>query len=438
MGFDQRFTLTLFAWVGALTLALIGLAAALFAGGFLAVPLVAALLALGALAGLVRHVDRTNRTVARFIESLRYGDFATRADGRGGAGFKQLGAAIDVALQGLQAQRGQTSEELRFLSALVDDVPIALLTVDAQSGVRLANKAARRLFGGDVGTRPEDFAAFGATFAARLTVETPDRREVLLVRSAEGTQRALVGSATLERLGLPTRVITVEPVQGTLDTIEMAAQTDLVRVLTHEILNSLTPVTSLAATAETTLDADPPDIETARIAIGTLARRAVALKRFIASYRSVARAPEVRRRPFLARPFMDDLARIFAAEWPDVSLTLSIDDGLSLDADPDLLGQAMINLLRNAAQSCTGGPRPPAIRIECHALPNGRTRIAVIDNGPGIPAEHRGDIFLPFFTTRAKGTGVGLNLVRQIIVAHGWTIDVGTPEGGGAAFRIFA
>jgi nitrogen fixation/metabolism regulation signal transduction histidine kinase len=435
MGFDRRFALVLVAWLAACLIALAVLAVALVTPGLGAARIVAALLVIAMLAGLLNHVDRTNRAVARFVEALHYGDFSTRFDGRGGSGFDALGQSLDAAMRGLQAQRDRTVEELRFLEALSDDVPVALLTVDHYHGVTLVNKAARRLFAAHQNTRVSDFAIYGETFAARLADPAPPSVELLLLRSAAGPQRAIVRCASLERLGLTTRAITVEPVQGTLDAIEMAAQTDLVRVLTHEILNSLTPVTSLASsTAQVLLEAEP-DLELARTASGTLARRAEGLENFIRSYRAVAHVPEPRRQHFRAEPFVRDLEALFVAEWPDLTLSAEVTPGLDLDADPDLLAQALINLLRNAAQATREHGEST---IYLRFLSNVRgTQIVVADHGAGIPQALRGDIFLPFFTTRAKGTGVGLNLVRQIVIAHGWTVEVADGADGGAIFRIF-
>ena len=192
MAFDRRFALTLTAWLVACLLALIALAMAIATPGFAAVRIVAGLLVIGMIAGLLNHIDRTNRTVARFVEALRYGDFSTRFDGRGGAGFDRLGGALDAALRGLQAQRDRTVEELRFLEALTDDVPVALLTVDDDHGVALVNKAARRLFATHQGTRPEDFRVYGETFAARLATGAGPSAELLLLRSPAGPQRAIV------------------------------------------------------------------------------------------------------------------------------------------------------------------------------------------------------------------------------------------------------
>ncbi|MBS0479361.1 MAG: sensor histidine kinase [Proteobacteria bacterium] len=437
MGFDQRFTLVLIGWIAALLAALSALAFAIATPDLAAARIVAGALVAGAGYGLARHVDRTNRTVGRFIEALNFGDFAMRFDRSGGAGFAALGQSLDDAMRRLQANRDRSADEQRFLETLVDDMPVALLTIDHQNSVRLANKAARRLFTAHAGARPADFAVYGETFAARLAEDGERPAELLLLRSTAGPQRAIVRIATLERLGLTSRVVTVEPVQGTLDAIEMAAQTDLVRVLTHEILNSLTPVTSLASSAAAVLDDDPPDLALARTAVGTLARRAEGLEKFVRSYRSVANVPDVRRQKFGAEPFLRDLHRLFVVDWPDLRLDIAVEPGLTIEADPDLLAQAVINLLRNAAQATREAARDQSIALTATGDNSVVRRLTVTDSGKGIPDAERRDIFLPFYTTRAQGTGVGLNLVRQIVIAHGWTIDVGEAPGGGAEFRLY-
>lgn len=438
MGFDQRFTIGLIGWIAALLLALLACIAAFQAEGLGAARIVALALVAATFAGLWRHVTRTNRTVARFLEALKFGDTTLRFDPRGGAGFDELVAALNEALARFAAQQDRVAGELRYREALVDDMPIAVLTIDAEGQVALANKAARRLFGSETGTRPEDFARYGATFARRLA--SGGAGEELLILTLGGRpQRVLVRSATLERLGRRTRAVSLQPIQGTLDAVEMAAQTDLVRVLTHEILNSLTPVTSLAGTAAELL-ADPelaadPRVADAHAAVATLSRRAQGLGHFIEAYRAVARTPEIKRQHFAARPWAEELARIFATKAPGVPLTLEVTPAsLALDADPDLLAQVVINLLQNAAQAMAGRAAP---RLQLRLLGSaGATVIEVEDNGPGIPPGLRQEVFLPFFTTRAEGTGVGLNLARQIVVAHGGAIDITDAPGGGALFRI--
>ena len=440
MGFDGRFTAGLVVRVAALGLALAALVLALLADGYAATRLVTAILVLGAAAWLWTHVRRTNRMLANFVEALHAGDTAMRfsvPDRK--ASFGALAAAFDGALARLRTERLEDADELRFLQALLDDVPVALLVVDGSGSVEQSNKAARRLFGKHDATRAGDYARYGATFARRLAGGAA-AEETLLLHLDGRPQRAIVRTAQVSRLGVAVRAITVQPAQGAFDMVEMATQSDLVRVLTHEILNSLTPVTSLAATASMLIeDLDPDDapaLADARAAIATLARRAQGLTDFVQGYRAVAQPPEVKRRLFAARPWADELARLFAAEWPALPLaSIVVPQDLAIEADPDLMAQVLINLLRNAAQAA-GDHRPdPQVSLVITAGEGHGATIRVEDNGPGIPPDIHGEIFLPFFTTRRSGSGIGLNLARQIVVAHGGTIDV-APGDQGAVLEI--
>ena len=431
---SRRFTFVLAGWAVALFVALAGCVWSVATPDLGAVRLVAGLLVMGAAFGLWQHVARTNNLIAHFVSALRFGDFSTRFDTRDGAGFGAIGAAFNDAIRSLQGERDRSGEELRFLQALTDDLPVALLTVDEVHGVQPANKAARLLFDRHQGVRPEDFAVYGATFAARIAAPRAMPPELLILRLGDVPQRAIVRMAALERLGVRTHAVTVEPVQTAIDTIEMAAQSDLVRVLTHEILNSLTPVVSLAQTAADVLETEPADLATARLATATLLRRTTGLRTFIDSYRMVARPPAPRTERFAATAFADEIARLFAAEWPALRFVPEVDATLTLEADPDLLAQAVINLVRNAAQAVAArddGTVWLTIRREGNA-----TLIEIADNGPGVPDAIQRDVFLPFFTTRAEGTGVGLNLVRQIAIAHGGSVGVEDRAGGGALFRL--
>ncbi|HEY1144839.1 MAG TPA: HAMP domain-containing sensor histidine kinase, partial [Allosphingosinicella sp.] len=238
-------------------------------------------------------------------------------------------------------------------------------------------------------------------------------------------------------------VVSVQPIQGELNAVEIAAQSDLIRVLTHEIMNSMTPVTSLAHSAATLMaevdQGGDPLVEDARAAVETLARRADGVMHFVESYRQISRTPEVRRRVFAVLPWAQERERLFEASDAAAGVALEIrvsGDDLTIDADPDLLFQVLINLMRNAAEAAAAHAEAPAVRMIFAATRGGRTRIEVADNGPGVPESVRHDVFLPFFTTKAKGTGVGLSLARQVVLAHRGSIDLVAAEEGGALFRI--
>jgi two-component system nitrogen regulation sensor histidine kinase NtrY len=253
----------------------------------------------------------------------------------------------------------------------------------------------------------------------------------------------MVSAAAVHRLGGMVRVVAVQPIQGELNAVEIAAQSDLVRVLTHEIMNSITPVTSLAQTAAGLIaEADrgsDPLISDARAAVETLARRADGVMHFVESYRQISRTPEVRRRVFEILPWAREIEALFRASDHGAGVALRLDvapEHLIVDADPDLLCQVLINLLKNGAEAAAAHDAAPAVSLSFAWAAGGRTQIEVCDNGPGVPDGLRQDIFLPFFTTKAKGTGVGLSLARQVVLAHRGSIALTERESGGACFRI--
>ncbi|NJC35226.1 signal transduction histidine kinase [Sphingomonas jejuensis] len=389
---------------------------------------------------LWHHVTRTNRELARFVEAVTHGDLSAGFGGedRGGS-MGRLRHALGGAMRRLREERAQSEESSRFYAGLVEDAPTALLTVDRDGRVETANTAARRLFARHDGVRVDDFAVYGPSLVAALKEENSSGRLVTLATDI-GPQQAMLRSAAMNRLGRSMRVVAVQPIQAALNAVELAAQSDLIRVLTHEIMNSMTPVTSLARTAAgliaTVDDGRDPALSDARMAVDTLARRADGVLQFVGTYRQISRPVRVDRRRFAAAPFAQELRRLFEADGGgtarlDVSVTPA---DLALDADPDLLAQVLINLLRNAAEAC---PRDDGvIGLELAAGPAGSGRVIVTDNGPGVPEAKRPDVFLPFYTTKPSGTGVGLSFARQVMLAHDGTIALDDAPGGGARFTL--
>lgn len=439
MGFDWRFAAGLGARIALLIAALLGLIAALATPGFGAVRVVTGLLVVAAIAMIWDHASRSAAATARFVEALQFADLSSRTEERAGR-FGELARAFNGVIARLRAERDRDRATTRFNEALLDDMPVALLVIDGDT-VTPANKLARQLFRAELhGVAAAGYAPYGATFAKRLVDPDANGEETLVLSFDGHAQQAIVRTGSVDRLGAKVRAVTVQPVQTAFDTIEMTAQTDLVRVLTHEILNSLTPIGSLAETAVRLLDetSETADarVADAAMAVRTLARRTAGLERFIDSYRAVARPPEIARQRFLARPWLDELLRLIEPVRGSVTLSSTVTpQDLALDGDPDLLAQAVINLLHNAVEAARTGSDNPAVSVTV-AMNGGSTTIAVRDNGAGVPEHLRRDVFLPFFTTRKGGTGVGLNLSRQIAIAHGGSIQVGDNAPHGALFRI--
>jgi signal transduction histidine kinase len=397
--------------------------------------IVAALVCIAALASLWTFIRRTNFLVSRFVESVRFEDYSQRFSDPSGGGFDVLGATLDHALKTLQARHTEESAEARYLAAIVDDTPSALLTLDRTGRVEILNKAGRHLFARHPLHRLEDLDALGPELSTAVRLPPGTRKITRLILDGV-PQKAIFASAQVARLDQPVTVISILPVQSELGALEVAAQADLVRVLTHEIMNSLTPVTSLARTgAELVASAArrEPALADARTATETVARRAEGILRFVESYREFAQAPDIHRRQFKAKPWAEEIMRLALANAADREIDARIEvepKTMSLIADPELLAQALLNLLRNSIRA-TAALTPSILVLGLAREPSGQFRIEVRDNGPGIPEDRREDIFLPFYTTHKGGSGVGLSFARQVALAHGGSIcALDAPEGG--------
>jgi signal transduction histidine kinase len=397
--------------------------------------IVAALVALAALASLWEFIRRTNFLVSRFIESVRFEDYSQRFSDPSGGGFDVLGQTLDHALKTLQARHAAESAEVRYLSAIIDDAPSALLAADADGRVDVLNKAARQLFARRPLHRISDLEALGPELAAAAKLPAGTRKITRLVLDGV-PQKAIFASAQVARLDKPVTIMSILPVQSELGALEVAAQADLVRVLTHEIMNSLTPVTSLARTGAELVAAAAKGNDAlgdAKSATETVARRAEGILRFVESYREFAQAPEVHRRNFKAKPWADEIMRLALANARERDIEARVEIApktLTVDGDAELLSQAILNLLRNAIRA-TADVKSPILALAMSREPTGHCRIEVRDNGSGIPEDRREDIFLPFYTTHKGGSGVGLSFSKQVALAHGGSIcALDAPEGG--------
>jgi signal transduction histidine kinase len=200
-------------------------------------------------------------------------------------------------------------------------------------------------------------------------------------------------------------------------------------------------VTSLARSSADRVAADAKkrrELDEAKTATETVARRAEGILRFVESYREFAQAPDVRRRQFRARPWAEEIVGLALANVGERKIEARVEvepKTFSLNADPELLAQVLLNLVRNAIRA-TNGVDDPVITLSFVREPNGHARIEVRDNGPGIPDDRREDIFLPFYTTHKGGSGVGLSFARQVTLAHGGSICALDAPEGGANIRI--
>jgi signal transduction histidine kinase len=285
---------------------------------------------------------------------------------------------------------------------LLDAAPTPLLALDRDTA-RVLNRAARAIFGTDDRIVPVPAALLDPT-APTLHHEGRHWRIDRVEASSGMTVAALID---IEREELAA---------------EARASADLIEVLGHELLNGLSPIVSLAESAQTAAAQEPVDTALLAEILGPLARRAEGLQRFATDYRALARLPEPVLAPVSLDQFAQDMARLFAQRWPLVTLTLEIADACEWMMDHDQMHQAVWALLNNAAEA-TSTTEEPRVALSMTREHN-RLAIAVADNGSGVQPESAGLIFRPFHTTKPEGSGIGLSLARQIAHGHGGSLEL--------------
>ena len=395
---------------------------------------------------LWRFVNRTNEELSRFLDAARYADFSQRFNFAGsGSGFDELGEVFTEILENLRKLRSEQEADRRRLKALVEQVPVPLLSIHQDDSISMHNNAARRLFGASSVSQLRDLRQFGSGFHRAVVDAVPGKRELVTFVHDGMEQQMTLASSEVIVGSAQELLISLQDIQSELDFMQAEAWQDLVRVLTHEIMNSITPISSLARTATDLaddlverLDDESPvldDVMDIQSAVSTVARRSDSLTQFVNSYRQLTRlAPPEKDRVPIADLF-EHVVRLALAEWSDDRVDLTVQttpEGLEVMADRDLLIQAFLNLVRNA----TADTAEPRISLTAKLNRRGHVVIEVSDNGPGIAADITRKIFVPFFTTKKSGSGVGLALTRQVMIAHRGYVTLGESDTGGARFSL--
>ena len=376
---------------------------------------------LGFCFALRERVASPLRTLANLLEAMREGDYSIRArHSKSGDAMGEVMQQVNAMSTTLRAQRLGALEATTLLRKVMEEINVAVFAFDPEHRVRLVNRAAERLLN-EPAERLLGAEAGSIGLEKYLEGET---QQTVQHHFPGGMARWGIGRSTFREGGLPHQLLVVTDLTRPLREEELKAWQRLVRVLGHELNNSLAPIKSIAGSLENLLARDPraPDWEEdMRRGLAVIASRSEALSRFMGAYARLAKLPP----PTLAPVVVDDLVRRVVTLETRIPPVLSPGPDLTIQADADQLEQLLINVIRNAADASieTKG----AVRVGW-TRQDGQLIVWVRDEGPGLP--NTANLFVPFFTTKPTGSGIGLVLSRQIAEAHGGTLTLQNAASG--------
>lgn len=406
---------------------------ALFATDHVAVPLIVAIVVLLQVFLLIRYVESHVDTLEEFFASINYEDFTRRfVEDDVDAELKE---SFNRVLRRFQDARADRDMQADYLETVIRHVPVPFLAAKSDGSFSFVNNPARRLLGITPLRHIDQLAVFDESLPEKIRAIPSGHQQLLQTRIHQVPAELRVSVSEIRMRGEIERLYSLENLSGELTAREASAWRNLIRVLTHEIMNTLTPITSLAQTAVTMLDKPAAGSEI-RAAIETIARRSDGLTSFVSRYRELLKVPQPVPVDVRVDAALQDVVALMREPLAACEVVIDVvPQSLEVRADKPLLDQVLLNLVRNAIDAMSSQPSP-SLRLEGH-LDAGRVIIAVTDNGDGIDEQTIEQIFIPFFTTKRDGSGIGLSLCRQIMTAHGGDISVQTGAGGTTMRLIF-
>ncbi len=394
---------------------------------------------------LLRYVKKTNREIARFFDSIRYSDFSQSfKKGIKDSSFPELSEAFTSVIEEFKKARSEKEENFHYLQTIIHHINIGLITYKLNGEVDLINMAAKKILKVNNLKNISQLSAVSKPLVNSLqTIKAGDKA---LVKFASGNEllQLFISAAEFKLKGELYTLVSFNNIQSELEEKEMEAWQNLIRVLTHEIMNSVTPIISLSSTASELLDGKEnhqlsiEELEDIKVALNTIARRSNGLLHFVDDYRNLTRIPSPNFQTLKIFSLFQRIEKLFEERLAERKINFCysvVPNDLEVTADPDLIEQVIINLILNSITAVLKSAEP-LIKLDSVIDNRGAAIIKVIDNGCGIPEELQEKIFVPFFTTNKEGSGIGLSLSRQIMRMHKGGITVRSTPGKETVFTL--
>jgi len=385
---------------------------------------------------IIHYVTITNRQVSRFLSSIRHSDFSQSfVNNTTGSSFEELNKSFNEVIHKFLLTRTEKEENYRFLQTVIQHVGVGLISFNTSGEVEFINNAAKKMFNLNNLQNINLLNNIQPGLALKFLKLSPGEKATLKIINDNDITQLIVYATEFKQRDQNYKLVSLQNIETELEQKEMEAWQKLIRVLTHEIMNSITPISSLAGTVNTILsDIKKPDdgvIDDLKAAVTTIQKRSEGLLHFVNNYRTLTKVPKPDFKIFPIKDLFKTIEKLMLSELKEnnISFNTKIEPAtLELTADPEQIEQVIINLIVNAVYVLQNHPNP-SLSLTANLDERGKVLIKITDNGPGIPEEAIDKIFIPFFSTKKSGSGVGLSLSRQIMRAHGGNIRVSSKPG---------
>lgn len=399
---------------------------------------------------LIEYLDRSNENIASFLDSISFDDlsysFKTQSDD---PVVQRLHRELNEAMLKLRSVRREKDSEFLFFRNIVMHVGIGLIIFKENGKIEIFNSAARRLLKMSHAENISDIGEVSQPLVEAFRKLKTGGRELFRLKIGDDVVQLSLYAIELTLRGENVKLVSLQNIQTELEEKEMEAWQNLVRVLTHEIMNSVTPISSLAGIVEEELkqhmESQQPgpltqeQLQDIHLSLQTISKRSEGLIHFVKEFRSLTSVPKPRPVIMSVKTLLEELCMLHRKELMEHNIHLDMSvypEDLTVLADRNMIEQVIINLLKNAMQSFEEDQQEKQITLKAFLNEKSRPVISVTDNGTGIDPEALDKIFIPFFTTKKTGSGIGLSLSRQIMRQHQGTLTVKSTVGKGTEFSM--
>ncbi|HMW25259.1 MAG TPA: HAMP domain-containing sensor histidine kinase, partial [Ferruginibacter sp.] len=397
---------------------------------------------------LYRFTNKSKEELEQFVESVHYRDFSRHFDEKNAPvavqpmrkGFNEINSTFKIITKERETQ-------YQYLQKILELVDTGIISYDSKDGdVMWMNESFKKLLSIPYLKTIHSLEKRDPALYEEINTVKPGETKVSSFTTDKNTFKVLLSATAFQTEGKVYKLVAFQNINEALDETESKAWQKLLSVMTHEIMNSIAPISSLAETLKNRLQASIKDLnnnsgslDDLELGIDTIKRRSEGLLRFAETYRNLNKITNPNLKKTYVRDMFENLHRLMEPTFKQKRIELEIilkDPELMLEADTGLIEQVLINLVLNAAEAVKEAASP-RIQLSAYITPQNKVVIKVADNGIGIPPDILDKIFIPFFSTRKTGSGIGLSLCKQIMMLHKGTIKVQSVPGEGTAFSLF-